>query len=106
MRRRAKIFELLSSKDINGHKMDFGVTVLASLGGRHFHNLAGTTLDHHETVLPQSRALHGICGRSPRIGALEGMLMLVRSLFVSHGRERIQCAKRWKQIIVGQSRGK
>ena len=39
--------------------MDLGVTVLASLRGRHINDLAGASLDHDVTVLPQGRALHG-----------------------------------------------
>jgi hypothetical protein len=56
--------------------MNLGVTVLASLGGRHVDDLAGTVLDHNEAVLPQGRALHGEGGRGAGIGGLEGMLML------------------------------
>jgi hypothetical protein len=47
----AKFFKLLASEDINGNKVDLGVTVLASLGGGHVDNLAGAVLDHNETVL-------------------------------------------------------
>jgi hypothetical protein len=73
---RAKFFKLLAGEDVNGDKMDFGVTVLASLGGRHVDDFAGAVLDHNEAVLPQSRALHGISGRRTGIGRVEGMLML------------------------------
>lgn len=75
---RAKIFELLASEDIDGDKMDLGVTVLAGLGGGHFDDLAGATLDDDETVLSQSGALHGEGGGGTSIGALEGVLMLFR----------------------------
>ncbi len=92
MRRRAEIFQLLASKDIDRHKMDLGVPVLSSLRSRHFDDLAGATLDHNEAVLPQSRALHGISGRSARIGALKGMLMLWW-LCVSEDQRRSHCAK-------------
>jgi hypothetical protein len=72
----AKFFELLSSEDVDSDKMDLGVTVLASLGGRHVDDLARTVLDHNEAVLPQGRTLHGEGGRGAGIGGLEGMLML------------------------------
>lgn len=73
-----EIFQFLAGEDVNGDKMDLGVTVLPSLGGRHFDNLAGTALDDDEPVLPQGRALHGEGGGSTSIGALEGNLMLLR----------------------------
>jgi hypothetical protein len=72
----AKFFELLASEDVDGDKMDLGVTVLASLGGRHVDNLARAILNHNEAVLPQGRALHREGGRSAGIGGLEGVLML------------------------------
>jgi len=72
----AEFFELLASEDIDSNKMDLGVTVLASLGGRHVDDLAGTILDHNEAVLPQGRALHGEGGRGAGIGGLESVLML------------------------------
>jgi hypothetical protein len=74
---RAEIFKLLLGEDVNGDKMDLGVTVLASLGSRHFDDLARTILDHNEAVLPKSRALHRIGGRGTGIGALKGVLMLL-----------------------------
>jgi len=73
---RAEIFKLLASEDVDGDEMDLGVTVLASLGGGHFDDLAGAVLDDNETVLPQGRALHGVGGRGAGIGALEGVLVL------------------------------
>lgn len=73
---RAKIFQLLASEDIDGDEMDLSVTVLASLRGGHFDDLARAVLDDDETVLPQSRALHGEGGRGTGIGALEGVFML------------------------------
>ena len=76
MGRGTKILELLPSEDINSHKMDLGVPVLAGLGGAHLNDLARATLDDDEAVLAQGRALHRIGGRGARIGALKGMLML------------------------------
>jgi hypothetical protein len=54
-----QIFQLLAGEDIDGDQVDLSVTVLASLGGGHFDDLAGTALDDDVAVLPQSRALHG-----------------------------------------------
>lgn len=71
-----QIFELLASEDVEGDQVDLGVTVLASLGGGHFDNLAGTVLDDNVTVLTQSRALHGEGGRRASVGGLEGLLVL------------------------------
>jgi hypothetical protein len=73
---RAKFFQLLAGENIDGNKMDFGVAMLASLGGRHIDDLAGAVLDHDEAVLPQGRALHGISGRRTGIGRVKGVLML------------------------------
>jgi len=71
-----QIFHLLGGEDVNGDKVDLGVTVLASLGGGHFDDLAGTALDDDVTVLPQSRTLHREGHRGTGVGALEGVLML------------------------------
>ena len=80
MSRGAKIFKLLASENINGDKMDFGMSVLASLRGAHLDNLAGTLLDHHKAVLAERRALHRVGGGSAGIGALEGVLMLSKTM--------------------------
>ena len=77
-----QVFKLLAGEDVNGGKMDFGMTVLASLGGAHFDNLAGTALDDDEAVLPQGGTLHRVGGRCASIGTLEGVLMLL--IQVSH----------------------
>lgn len=74
--RGAELFKLLGGEDVDGNQMDLGVTVLAGLGCGHFDDLARAVLDDDETVLPQSRALHGVGLRSTGIGALEGVLML------------------------------
>lgn len=75
---RREILVLLVGEDIDGDKVDLGVTVLASLGGRHVDDLAGAVLDHDETVLTQSRALHREGERGTGIGRLEGDIMLER----------------------------
>jgi len=72
----AQFFELLAGEDINGNEMNLRMTVLASLGGGHVDDLAGTILDNDEAVLSQGRALHRESGRSASIGRLEGVLML------------------------------
>lgn len=74
----AKIFQFFPSEDIDCDEMDLGMTVLASFGSTHFNDFAGATLDYNEAVLPQSRALHRVCGRCAGIGTLEGVLMLWR----------------------------
>ena len=74
----AKLFQLLTSEDVNRDKVDLGVTVLPGLGGRHIHNFAGTVLNNNETVLPQGRALHGISSRCTRISGVERVFMLCR----------------------------
>ena len=71
-----QIFQLLSREDVDGDDVDFGVTVLASLGGRHFDDLAWAVLDDDVTVLPQGRALHREGLGGTRVGAFEGVLML------------------------------
>jgi hypothetical protein len=73
---RAEIFVLLLGEDVEGDEVDLSVTVLTSLGGRHIDDLAGTALDDNVTVLAQSRALHGVGGRSASIGGFEGLLVL------------------------------
>ena len=73
-----QIFELLAGEDVNGDKMDLGVTVLAGLRGGHVDNLAGAALDDDVTVLPQSRALHGKGGRGTGIGGLESVLLMLK----------------------------
>lgn len=70
-----QIFELLASEDVEGDQVDLGVTVLASLGGGHFDNLAGTVLDDNVTVLTQSRALHGEGGRRASVDGIEGLVL-------------------------------
>jgi len=72
-----QIFELLAGENVDGNKMDLCVTVLASLGGRHIHDLAGAVLDHNESVLAQGGTLHRVSGRGTRIDAVEGVLLML-----------------------------
>jgi len=72
------IFEFLAGENVKGNHVDFGVTVLAGLGGGHLDNLAGTALDHDESVLPECRALHGEGLGRTGIGGGEVIL------FISH----------------------
>lgn len=73
-----EIFVLLGGEDVSGDKVDLGVTVLASLGGRHVDDLARAALDDDETVLTESRALHGEGQGGAGVGGLEGNIMLRR----------------------------
>ena len=73
---RRQILKFLAGKDVDGGQMDFGVTVLASLGGSHFDDLARAALDDDKTVLPQGRTLHRVRGRGAGIGTVKGVLML------------------------------
>jgi len=67
----ADIFVLLVGEDVDADHVDLGVAVLASLGGRHFDNLAGATLQHDESVFAKSRALHWEGGRGAGVGGGE-----------------------------------
>jgi len=57
---RTNIFEFFSGKDIDGDEMDFSMSMFTRLGGGHVNDFAGPALDHDVTVLPESRALHGV----------------------------------------------
>jgi hypothetical protein len=70
-----EIFQLLAGEDIESDDVNLGVTVLASLGGRHINDLAGTTLDDNVTVLSQSGALHGVGRGRTSVGGLEGLML-------------------------------
>ena len=50
MRGWTQFFEFFSSKDVDSNKMDFCMTMLAGLGGAHFNNFTGPTLDYNMTV--------------------------------------------------------
>ena len=76
MGRWAEFFKLLAGEDINGNKMNFGVTMLASLRGGHVNDLARAVLNDDKSVLPQGRALHGVGSGSASIGRIKGVLML------------------------------
>lgn len=47
------------------------MAVLASLGGRHLNDLAGSPFQQYEAILTQGRALHGVGGGCPGITRLE-----------------------------------
>ena len=85
VRRGRNVFVLTTREDVRSDKVDLGVTVLASLRGRHVDNLARAALDHDVTVLTQGRALLGVGHRSTGVGGLEvDVLSLVVRLHVSH----------------------
>ena len=73
---RAQFFQLLAGEDVQGNKMDLGVTVLSGFGGGHVHNLAWAILDHDMSVLTESGTLHWVGGRGAGIDALESVIML------------------------------
>lgn len=99
---RAELFQLLGGEDVDGDQMDLGVSVLAGLRGGHLNDLAGAVLDDDEAVLPQSRALHGVRLGGTGIGALEGVLMLRKTLSVLGGAERRMCGREaWAQLATG-----
>ena len=50
MCRWAQFFELFSSEDVDSNKMNFCMTMLAGLGGAHFNNLTGPSLDYNMTI--------------------------------------------------------
>ena len=50
MCRWAQFFELFSSEDVDSNKMNFCMTMLAGLGGAHFNNLTGSTLNYNMTA--------------------------------------------------------
>ena len=77
-----QIFVLLAGEDVKSDQVDLGVTVLASLGGGHIDDLAGTSLDDNVTVLPQSRALHGEGGGGTGIRRVESLLHLSTKLAI------------------------
>lgn len=76
MGRGAQIFELFAGENVESSEMNLGVTMLAGFGGGHIDDFAGAVLNDDVTVLPQSRALHRVGGRSASIGTVEGVLML------------------------------
>ena len=73
----AQILQLLAGEDVNGDQVDFGMTVLSGLGGAHFDNLAGATLDDHMPVLAKGGTLHGEGRRGASIDGLKGVFMLL-----------------------------
>jgi len=91
------IFEFLAGENVKGNHVDFGVTVLAGLGGGHLDNLAGTALDHDESVLPECRALHGEGLGRTGIGGGEVIL------FISHCVVEILGSGRLTEKRVGKS---
>jgi len=71
VRGRTDIFQFLAGEDIDGDKVNFRVSVLTGLRGRHVHDLAGATLDNDVTVFAKGRALHREGERGPGTGLLK-----------------------------------
>ena len=85
----AQLFKLLAGEDIQGDKMNLGMTVLSGFGSGHVNDLAGATLDHNEAVLAERGALHGIRSGGTGIGAIEGVLMLDPVWSVEHAKDTL-----------------
>lgn len=65
-----------------------GVAVLASLGGGHLHDLAGSPLQQHKAVLAQGGALHGVGGGRPGIARLEVQVRVCHVCCVGGGERK------------------
>lgn len=72
----AKLLKLLAGEDVDGNQVDLGVTVLASLGGGHIHNLARSVLDADEAVLAKGRAETSQMESMPAVGPRKGVAKL------------------------------
>jgi len=79
--RGTNIFQLLAGEDVGGNEMDLSMSVLASLGGRHVDDLAGTTLDHNVSTFAERAALHRVCKR--RSGGSASLELVLLILFVA-----------------------
>ena len=53
---RLKSEHRLTCENVEGNKMNLGVAVLAGLGGRHFHDLAGAVLNKYSSISAQIAA--------------------------------------------------
>ena len=85
--------------------MNLGMSMLSSLGGGHVDDLARAVLDADETVLPQSRALHGVGGGGTGIGALEGVLMLHIEVSIVSGGRIVGIVKRAQTTAASRKGG-
>ena len=65
--------------------MDFGVAVLASLGGGHIDDLAGFALDHDEFTLSESRALLWVGEGSSGLRSFEFVIFVIRHGYLLKG---------------------
>jgi hypothetical protein len=83
VRGRTDIFQFLAGEDIDGDKVNFGMSMLTGLRGRHVHDLAGATLDNDVTVFAKGRALHRVGEGGPGTDLLKGLVMLF--VVVRHG---------------------
>jgi len=82
VRGRDQLLKLLAGEDIDGDEMALSVTVLASLGGRHVRDLAGTVFDADVSALADGTRLLGEGEGGTRLAGLE--LLLVQVVIISH----------------------
>lgn len=54
-----QIFVFFVGEDVDGDKVDFGVIVFVSFGGRYVDDFVGVVFDDDEIVFVQSRVLYG-----------------------------------------------
>jgi len=69
------ILVLLAIENIDSGHVNLGVTVLASLRGRHIHDLARVALEHRVAVLSQSTALDWVGEGTSGTGSFEGFVV-------------------------------
>jgi len=73
---RTDILQLFPGKDVEGNKMNLGVTMLTGLGGRHVDDFARAAFDHDVAVFAESGALHGVGRGGPSAGLLKGLIVM------------------------------
>lgn len=69
---------------------DLGVAVLASLGGGHLNNLAGSAFQDNKAVFAQGRTLHGVGGGCPSITSLEIQLCICHACCRGQKKRRVR----------------
>lgn len=80
---------------------DLSVAVLASFGGGHLDNLAGSTFQHHKAIFAQGRALHGVGSGCPSITRLEVQLCICHACCGGQQTENKICIIwTWKPRVI------